>query len=94
MTTPGPTFTVERLASLETREALIYEVQCGLRMPPRSLSPWMFYDANGSCLFERITQLSEYYLTRTEEDILASSAHAIIAAARGDRSQPMRLLEF
>jgi len=53
----------------------------------------MFYDSCGSRLFERITELPEYYLTRTERNILASSAAAIITGARGDSSEPLRLVE-
>jgi len=34
-----------------TREALTREVRRGLTARPRSLSPWMFYDAEGSRLF-------------------------------------------
>ena len=48
---------------------LIFEVQRGLLTRPRSLAPWMFYDELGSGLFERITALPEYYLTRTESEI-------------------------
>ena len=64
-----------------TREALTREVRRGLIARPRSLSPWMFYDAEGSRLFERITTLPEYYPTRTERAILAGHADAIIAAS-------------
>jgi uncharacterized SAM-dependent methyltransferase len=77
-----------------TREALTHEVRRGLTARPRSLSPWMFYDAEGSRLFERITMLPEYYPTRTERAILAGYADAIIAAAHGDRSLPLRLVEL
>jgi len=42
------------------------EVLAGLRSTPKTLSPKFFYDAEGSVLFERITELPEYYLTRTE----------------------------
>src|SRR5262249_5428701 len=59
----------------------------------RSLSPWMFYDSYGSRLFERITQLPEYYLTRTERHILAKAAVAIMAHARGGRSGRLRIVE-
>jgi dimethylhistidine N-methyltransferase len=41
----------------------------------------LFYDAEGSRLFEAITQLPEYYLTRTERQILIEHADEIIAAA-------------
>jgi L-histidine Nalpha-methyltransferase len=77
-----------------TRETLTREVRRGLTARPRSLSPWMFYDAEGSRLFEHITTLPEYYPTRTERAILAGYADAIIAAAHGERSLPLRLVEL
>jgi len=55
----------------------------GLTAQQRTLPPWLFYDAAGSALFERITQLPEYYLTRTERAIFAAHADEIIAAAAG-----------
>jgi dimethylhistidine N-methyltransferase len=54
----------------------------------------MFYDARGSRLFERITQLQEYYPTRTERKILASCCDDIIAAACPDKSEAVRLVEL
>src|SRR5277367_5455184 len=77
-----------------TRQALTCEVLRGLIARPRSLSPWMFYDAEGSRLFERITTLPEYYPTRTERAILAGYADAIVAAAHAGRSLPLRLVEL
>src|SRR5262245_16675117 len=94
MTTSSPAFELERRAPLSPREALICEVRRGLLRRPRSLPSWMFYDSHGSRLFERITQLPEYHLTRTERDILAHSAVAILAKAQGDRSGPLRLVEW
>jgi len=44
---------------------------------PRQIPSKYFYDARGSLLFEQICQLPEYYLTRTETEILESSAQAI-----------------
>ena len=85
---------IERHSSRETRDALIREVQRGLRKRPRSLAPWMFYDAHGSRLFERITNLPEYYPTRTERDILARFAHAIVAATCAGKSEPLRIVEL
>src|SRR5580704_295896 len=82
------------LAPLDTRAALIDEVWRGLRKRPRSLVPWMLYDAEGSRLFECITTLSEYYPTRTERDILANYSEAIIAATDAGHSRPLRLLEL
>jgi len=37
----------------------------GLRATPKTLPPKLFYDDEGCRLFQRITQLPEYYLTRT-----------------------------
>lgn len=51
----------------------------GLTQQPKTLPPKYFYDARGSELFEAITALPEYYLTRTERQILADSAGAIAA---------------
>ena len=61
-------------ARVDELEALSYEVRRGLSARPRSLSPWMFYDAEGSSLFERITSLPEYDPTRTKRAILAEHA--------------------
>ena len=48
---------------------------------PRWLDAYLLYDERGSQLFERICQLPEYYLTRTEDAILAHRASDVIAAA-------------
>jgi dimethylhistidine N-methyltransferase len=85
---------LESLATTDTREALTREVRRGLVARPRSLSPWMFYDAAGSRLFERITTLPEYYPTRTERAMLAKHADSIVAKAHRDRSSPLRLVEL
>jgi uncharacterized SAM-dependent methyltransferase len=42
------TLEAKNLAPLDAREALIDEVWRGLRKSPRSLVPWMLYDAEGS----------------------------------------------
>jgi L-histidine Nalpha-methyltransferase len=93
MTTYSIAFDLER-SSLDTREMLIREVQRGLVRRPRSLPPWIFYDARGSEIFEQITQLPEYYPTRTERSILASCSDAIIDAACPDKSEALRLVEL
>lgn len=48
---------------------------------PRWLDAYLLYDETGSRLFERICELPEYYLTRTEAEILARAAPAIISRA-------------
>ncbi len=62
---------------------LAMEVVNGLTDSPKTLSPWLFYDQEGSRLFEAITELPEYYVTRTERQILAEHADEMIAAAAG-----------
>ena len=46
----------------------------GLTATPKSLPPKWFYDAQGSALFEKITELPEYYPTRAERSILRAAA--------------------
>jgi dimethylhistidine N-methyltransferase len=58
-------------------------VQTGLTCRPKRLPPWLFYDAAGSQLFDAITRLPQYYLTRTERAIFAQHGQAIIAQAAG-----------
>ena len=54
------------------------EVLAGLKNSPKTVSPKFLYDAEGSRLFDRICELSEYYLTRTEISILQRNAGAIL----------------
>jgi dimethylhistidine N-methyltransferase len=51
----------------------------GLARPQKSLPPKYFYDAEGSRLFEAITELPEYYPTRTETALLRTHADEIAA---------------
>ncbi|NKN33613.1 L-histidine N(alpha)-methyltransferase [Marichromatium bheemlicum] len=53
-----------------TPDDLRAEVLAGLSSTPKRLPPKLFYDAHGSQLFDAITELPEYYLTRTEIAIL------------------------
>lgn len=62
---------------------LAMEVINGLTERPKTLSPWLFYDREGSRLFEEITELPEYYVTRTERQILAEHADEIVTVAAG-----------
>lgn len=58
-------------------DALRADVLAGLLATPKTLPPKWFYDARGSELFERITELPEYYPTRTERRILADNSPEI-----------------
>ena len=46
------------------------DVVAGLSSEPRTLPCKYFYDARGAALFQKICELPEYYITRTEIDIL------------------------
>jgi L-histidine Nalpha-methyltransferase len=63
-------------------DALADDVRRGLGDRPKSLPPKYFYDAAGSALFERITRLPEYYLTRAEHALLDAHARGILREAR------------
>src|ERR1700712_3558005 len=76
------------------------QVISGLREKPRRLSSVYFYDDQGSDLFDQITRLPEYYLTRAEREILETHAPAIgaligpdaccvvdLGAGSGDKTQ-------
>ncbi len=60
--------------------AIVADVRAGLSRPQKELSPKFFYDQRGSQLFEEITRLPEYYLTRTERALLPEVAPTLSAA--------------
>ena len=66
------------------------DVRQGLGLRPYTLMPKYFYDDLGSALFEAITHLPEYYLTRSERDLLATYAGEIVGAF----DVPLELVEL
>ena len=66
------------------------EVLAGLHERPKRLPCKLFYDDAGSRLFERICELEEYYLTRTELGILREHLGEAAAVAGPGR----RVVEF
>ena len=69
----------------EHREAAMRaDVREGLWARPRSIPPVWFYDETGSKLFDEITRLPEYYLTRSERSILSVCAGEITEASGAD----------
>lgn len=60
------------------------DVARGLASGAKSLLPKYLYDERGSELFEKITELPEYYLTRAEQSIMDAHAASILASA-GER---------
>jgi L-histidine N-alpha-methyltransferase len=70
-------------------EELASDVRSGLTGDPKELPPKYFYDARGSALFDAITELPEYYQTRTERSILRRIAPGLAQSFR-----PTSLIEF
>ena len=68
---------------------LALDVERGLTARPRSLPPKYFYDEAGAALFDRITALPEYYLTRAEDEILTRAGADIVR-----RLEPDELVEL
>ena len=87
--TPEP-FEITRVRTREEDLSIMAaEVREGLEATPPTLPSKYFYDARGSALFDRITTLPEYYLTRVEEAI-----HTRVAADIVERARPRELVEL
>ena len=69
----------------DTPDTALQEVLKGLSLTPKRLPSKLFYDTRGSALFERICDLDEYYLTRTELDILRANIDEIAASIGSER---------
>ena len=74
MAVPRPVASFPSPDSAFARDAIT-----GLSTTPKRVPPKYFYDAEGSRLFDAITQLPEYYLTRSELEILEKNAAEIAA---------------
>jgi dimethylhistidine N-methyltransferase len=74
---------MNRSAAALSRESatsdFLADVIAGLSGQPRTLPYKYFYDARGAALFQKISELPEYYITRTEIDILGRHRHDIAA---------------
>lgn len=69
----------ERRRAALTAADIAAEALAGLSRRQKTLPPKLFYDEEGCRLFERITALPEYYLTRTERALLSAEAPEIAA---------------
>ena len=77
---------------VQVSEQVASAVSEGLLSRPKWLPAWLFYDAAGSQLFNQITELPEYYLTRTERAIFSDFSDEIIGlASEGDA---LRIVEL
>ena len=72
--------TLAAIAPPSEERSFSEDVLFGLSSKPKSLPCKYFYDAEGSALFDRITELEEYYPTRTEAGIMRAHAKHMAAA--------------
>jgi L-histidine N-alpha-methyltransferase len=72
------------LTGADADAALRADARAGLTAEPKHLPPKWFYDARGSVLFEQITELPEYFPTRTERALLERTADAIAITSGAD----------
>jgi dimethylhistidine N-methyltransferase len=78
----------------EADSSLLNEIVLGLTGEKKTLPSKLLYDATGSELFQRITELPEYYVTRTEKKLLGARAADIVAALPFDAGRGRALVEF
>lgn len=90
MTARPQRFELQDLGTSGHAVSLAEAVQQGLTVSPKQLPCHLFYDERGSQLFERITQLEEYYPTRADEEILRDRALEIVSAT----GPPLELVEL
>lgn len=72
------------LTARDRFEALRRDALAGLSATPKELPPKWFYDERGSQLFDQITRLPEYYLTRAEREILEAVGADVAALSQAD----------
>lgn len=77
----GPAFLLDRHPPRDDFAADVLE---GLSKPQKQIPPKYFYDARGSDLFERICRTPEYYVTRTELELLSDIGPDIADIAGSD----------
>ena len=84
-TNPGSVkrFVIHDLTGEVAANTFAEDVRTGLTSSPKRLLPKYFYDELGSLLFEAVCFTPEYYLTRSETEILKSYAGEIIDLALG-----------
>jgi dimethylhistidine N-methyltransferase len=62
---------------VKTRDEFSRAVVTGLSQAQKTVAARFFYDERGARLFEEITRLPEYYVTRTETELLRAHGNAI-----------------
>ena len=77
----------------EVDAALIDEVRTGLQQTPKRLSSRFFYDAEGSRIFAEIMHTPDYYLTRSEYEVLDTQKASLLRLFAPDK-RPFELVEL
>ena len=72
---------------------ILRAVDEGLSSTPKSLPSWLFYDETGDKLFQSIMKLPQYYLTRSEYEILQSHKERMLAYFK-IKDEPFSLIEL
>jgi L-histidine Nalpha-methyltransferase len=80
------------LDTLDLCSTVGFEAVRGLTAHPKTLPAWLFYDSDGTLLFEKITRLPEYYLTRIETELLRDRAREIFDISTANAS--LKLVEL
>lgn len=81
----------ESSVKYDSKAIFLNDVISGLSSTPKTLSSKYIYDAEGSKLFEKIMKLDEYYLTKSEHEILVRYKKEISAAIG---NEPFNLVEL
>ena len=90
----GLRLTQDATAPSEPNADLLTDSLAGLSRPQKRLSSKHLYDDEGSRLFEAITELDEYYPTRTERALLAEAARDIAGRIAAAGASSGVLVEF
>jgi len=69
---------IQPVEQLVTNDEVMEEIIAGLGKKQKSLPPKLFYNEKGSQLFDQITGLDAYYLTRTEDKIMRKRIDSIV----------------
>jgi len=91
------------IAPIDAADPVLAEIISGLSSPQKTLPAKLFYDEAGCALFNRITQLPEYYVTRAEMALLdrhaaeiaehAPDGAALVEYGASDEVKGVRLLD-
>lgn len=85
-------YQLQKKQEIDPTHRFMEAVMDGFAERPRSISSMFFYDDEGDRLFQKITELPSYYLTKAEDEILQLQYEQILSAL--DKSQNIRIIEL